>query len=83
MPAHASPARAKDFANLPPTHIGVGDFDLFRTESVQFASKLADAPVSAGVELYVYPGVGHGFDGIPSKLRDEMWENEARFVQKY
>lgn len=82
-PAYASPARAKNFASFPPTHIGVGDFDLFRDENVRFATNLTNAPGGAGVELHVYPGVPHGFDGVPSKMRDEMWGNEARFIQKW
>lgn len=81
-PAYASPSRNKNFADLPPTHLAVCDFDLFREENIKFAFDLGNAPTGAGVELHVYPGVPHGFDGTPSKLRDEMWENEARFIRK-
>jgi acetyl esterase/lipase/3-phenylpropionate/cinnamic acid dioxygenase small subunit len=62
VPAYAAPARAADLAGLPPAFIAVGGADLFRDESVEYASRLLEAGVPA--ELHVYPGAPHGFEVI-------------------
>ena len=61
VPAYASPARTEDLIGLPPTFLSVGTLDLFFTENLSFAARLRDAGVP--VELHVYPGAFHGFDG--------------------
>jgi acetyl esterase/lipase len=55
---HASPARATEFARLPPTYIDVGSHDLFLDEDVDYALRLVRGGIS--VELHVYPGAFHG-----------------------
>lgn len=56
---HAAPARATDLTRLPPTYIEVGQLDIFRNESVEYAQRLqAHVPT----ELHVHPGVPHGFE---------------------
>lgn len=60
VPAYASPARAESLAGLPPTWIGVGTFDLFHDEDLEYARRLEAAGVP--VELEVVPGVFHAFD---------------------
>ncbi len=62
VPVYAAPARAGSLVGLPPTWIGVGTFDLFHDEDVEYARRLAEAGVP--VELEVVPGVFHGFDGF-------------------
>ncbi|MDP9823924.1 alpha/beta hydrolase [Nocardioides massiliensis] len=59
-PAYAVPARRADLAGLPPAWIGVGDLDLFRDESTDYAERLAAAGVA--VELHVEPRMHHGAD---------------------
>jgi acetyl esterase/lipase len=60
--AYAAPARAVDLAGLPPAFVAVGSADLFRDESIAYASRLLEAGVPA--ELHVYPGAPHGFEVI-------------------
>jgi len=58
--AYAAPARARDLRGLPPTYIEVGELDIFRDESIEYAQRIARAGTS--VELHVHPGCAHGFD---------------------
>jgi 3-phenylpropionate/cinnamic acid dioxygenase small subunit len=62
VPGYAAPARAVDLAGLPPAFVAVGGADLFRDESVAYASRLLQAGVPA--ELHVYAGAPHGFEVI-------------------
>ena len=62
VPAYAAPARATDLARLPPTLITVGAIDGFCDEDIDYALRLRHAGVA--VELHVYPGAPHGFDGL-------------------
>ncbi|KAK8081392.1 hypothetical protein PG996_000173 [Apiospora saccharicola] len=89
VPYTAAPGRAATdddnnlLHDLPPTHLGVGDLDLFRDETARFAAGLEKQGVE--VQLNIYPGVPHGFDGNPAfaSLREEMWGDMARFVRRF
>lgn len=59
---YAAPARAEDLSNLPDTYIDVGDLDIFRSEDIAYARRLADAGVPT--ELHVYPGCPHAFEAL-------------------
>ncbi|WP_396903558.1 alpha/beta hydrolase [Mycolicibacterium phlei] len=59
---YAAPARATDLRDLPPAYLDVGDLDIFRTEDIAYAMRLADAGVST--ELHVYPGCPHAFEAL-------------------
>jgi len=56
---YAAPARATDLSNLPPTLIQVGELDVLRDESIDYAARLLQAGVST--ELHVYPGAYHAW----------------------
>ncbi len=58
--AAAAPGRLGDASGLPPAYIEVGAVDIFRDESIAFASLLLHTGVN--VELPVHPGLVHGFD---------------------
>lgn len=58
-PAGASPARAYNVADLPPTCIVVGALDLFAQECLDYAARLMRAGVPT--DLHVIPGAYHGF----------------------
>jgi acetyl esterase/lipase len=60
--AFAAPARADDLSGLPPAYVEVGELDIFRDESIDYARRLAAAGTS--VELHVHPGCPHGFDHV-------------------
>src|SRR4029453_14639691 len=62
VPGYAAPARAADLAGLPPTLIAVGAIDGFCDEDIENATRLRHAGLP--VELHVYPGAPHGFDGM-------------------
>jgi triacylglycerol lipase len=63
VPGYAAAARATDLSGLPPTLIAVGAIDGFCDEDTEYATRLRHAGVP--VELHVYPGGAHGFDGTP------------------
>ena len=47
---------------MPPAWVGVGTFDVFHDEDVEYAERLRAAGVPC--ELEVVPGAYHGFDGF-------------------
>jgi len=60
VPQYAAPARAEDYAGLPPTYTIIGDLDPFRDETIEYVARLSRAGVP--VEFHLYPGCFHGFD---------------------
>lgn len=58
--AYASPSHASTLTGLPPTFLDVGALEVFRSEIVDFAERLAIADVP--VELHLWAGAFHGFD---------------------
>lgn len=59
---YAAPARAADLTGLPPTYLDVGDLDIFRDESIEYARRLAAAGVPT--EVHVHPGCPHAFEWL-------------------
>ncbi|SFR29852.1 alpha/beta hydrolase fold [Lentzea waywayandensis] len=57
VPATAAPARLEDAAGLPPAYVEVGQLDVFRDESLAYATKLSRAGVP--VEFHLHPGAPH------------------------
>lgn len=62
IPSYAAPARETDYSHLPYTYTCVGQLDPFRSETLTYVTKLAEAGVD--VEFHLYPGAYHGFEGI-------------------
>ncbi|KAG8358492.1 hypothetical protein FVEN_g3791 [Fusarium venenatum] len=79
---YTSPARCDDVSGMPPTLIDVPALDLLKSEGIAFATRLAGANVA--VQLNVYPGIAHGFDGqIPEhRLSKLMKFNNEQFTQR-
>ncbi len=74
VPIYAAPSRAKDLSNLPPAYVLVGEMDMFRDESVDYAQRLSASGITT--ELHVFPGCFHGFEaftrgGISDVANDE------------
>ena len=63
---YAAPARAVDLSGLPPAYISTGALDLFLSEDLEYARRLARAGVP--LELHVYPGGFHGYDLAPAAV---------------
>jgi acetyl esterase/lipase len=59
---YAAPARATDLSGLPPTFLDVGSAETFRSEVVDYTSRIWLAGGRA--ELHVWPGGFHGYDGV-------------------
>ncbi|MFJ6429799.1 alpha/beta hydrolase [Microbacterium maritypicum] len=55
-----APTRTADHRGLAPAFIEIGELDIFRDETVAYASRLWRAGVSA--ELHVHPGMPHAYD---------------------
>ena len=62
VPGTAAPARAAELSGLPRTYIDVGELDIFRDESIEYARRLTAAGVTT--ELHVHPGCPHGFEHV-------------------
>ena len=59
---YAAASRATDLSGLPPAYIMCGDLDLFLDEDIAYANRLRSSGVP--VELAIYPGAPHGFNGF-------------------
>lgn len=76
---YAAPSRSTNLSGLPPTYIEVGSADIFRDESVAFATQLWADGVAA--ELHVWQGGPHGFEAsapeaalsISARAARESW----------
>ena len=74
---YAAPARRSDLTGLPPTWIGVGTFDLFFDEDLDYATRLQNAGVT--VQLEIVEGAFHAFDALlPKKpVSRAFWQSQA------
>lgn len=60
IPSYASPARRKDYSDLPPCYTFVGDIEPFYDETLAYVDHLKQAGVDAWVD--VYSGFYHAYD---------------------
>lgn len=79
---YAAPGRARpdELVGLPRTYVDTAGLDLFCDDDVAFAAKLLAAHVE--VELHLYPGVPHGFEGaVTPQVVQAAYENRKRAIQ--
>jgi acetyl esterase/lipase len=76
----AAPARLDNFAGLAPAYIEVGELDIFRDESIDYARNLVAAGVSC--ELHVLPGAPHAHDliGMAFPIGRRSLEEKIRVI---
>jgi acetyl esterase/lipase len=79
---YAAPARATDLSDLPPAFLSVGEAEMFRDETVDYARALWRAGVDA--ELHVWPGGFHAFDVFAphSALARSMTATRSAWLDK-
>lgn len=65
--SYAVPTRAENLAGLPPTYTCVGQLDLFRDETIEYVTRLAQAGVD--IEFNLYPGCFHLFEIFVQKRK--------------
>jgi acetyl esterase/lipase len=59
---YAAPARAEDLSGLPPTYLDAGSAEVFRDETVAYASRLWRD--GNDTELHIWPGGTHGWEAL-------------------
>jgi acetyl esterase/lipase len=76
----AAPARLDNFAALAPAYIEVGELDIFRDESIDYARSLIAAGVSC--ELHVLAGAPHAHDliGMSFAIGRRSFEEKLRVI---
>jgi acetyl esterase/lipase len=78
---YSAAVRREDLTGRPPAWIGVGTFDLFRDEDVEYARRLSDSGIPC--DLDVVPGAFHAFDLVFPKVEvsREFWRRQARALE--
>ena len=80
VPTYAAPAREERLDGLPPIYLEIGSADLFRDECLHFAAALSHARVP--VELHLWPGGFHGFDGYDVELTREALSVRSSYFRR-
>jgi acetyl esterase/lipase len=75
---YAAPARATDLRGLPAAYIDCGDLEVFRDECIDYARRLASAGIV--VELHIWPGVFHGWEGAAPEAAVTRQATAARLA---
>ena len=80
VPTYASPARAHDLTNLPPTYIMTAECDPLRDEAITFGRRLLRAGTT--VELHHFARTFHGFDVVApgSRLSELALDEQMAFL---
>ncbi|KAF5023785.1 hypothetical protein F66182_4141 [Fusarium sp. NRRL 66182] len=73
---YSAPARSTSLANLPSTYIDTGGLDIFRDESIKYATRLCTENIPT--ELHVYPGLPHAFEMIAPNIGPTKRASENR-----
>ncbi len=79
LPCEA-PARNTNFEGLAPAFLEVGELDLFRDETIEYAKRLMEAKVPT--ELHVLSGLTHTFDTFPMPIADKAFEYRSYVISQ-
>ncbi|MFJ6000883.1 alpha/beta hydrolase [Arthrobacter sp. NPDC092385] len=76
----SAPARLQNFTGLASAFIEIGELDIFRDESIAYASRFYAAGISC--ELHVRPGGPHGYDRIlrEAPIGVGAWTDRYRII---
>jgi acetyl esterase/lipase len=79
---YAAPSRAEDLTDLPSTYLSIGDLDLMRDETIEYATRLTRAGVPT--ELHLYPGAFHGFEerAPAARISVDSREDQIRALRR-
>jgi acetyl esterase/lipase len=79
---YAAPARATDLSGLPPAFLDVGSAEVFRDETIDYASRIW--AVGGQAELHVFSGGFHGYEVVSTAAvsRTTLEVREA-WVKRY
>lgn len=77
LPCEA-PARNENFEGLAPAFLEVGELDLFRDETIEYARRLMNARVPT--ELHVLTGLTHTFDTFPMPIAERAFEYRSYVI---
>lgn len=75
---YAAPARAQDLSGLPATYLEVGSVEVFRDEVIDYGTRLSQSGVP--VEMHVWSGGFHGFDGLVPQAALSRSANQTRMA---
>ncbi len=76
-----SPINADYSRNFPPTFISTGTRDLFLSHCARLQRVLKDANID--VELVLYEGMWHVFQGLRIPEEKSAWKDMIKFIDKY
>lgn len=79
LPCEA-PARNESFEGLAPAFLDVGELDLFRDETIEYAKRLMEARVPT--ELHVLGGLTHTFDTFPMPIAEKAFEYRSYVISR-
>lgn len=79
LPCEA-PARNTDFDGLAPAFMEVGELDMFRNETVEYARHLMAAHVPT--ELHVLGGLTHTYDTFPLTMAQKAFEYRSYIISQ-
>ena len=82
VPPYAAPARAQDLSGLPPTFLECGTAEVFRDETVAYASRLWES--GNDTELHMWAGGFHRYDQLvpQSALSEATISTRTAWLQR-
>ena len=77
---YASPIRADDLSELPPTLLITAQYDPLRDEGEAYGARLQASGVD--IEMHRYDGLIHGFIQLPIPINENVFQTIGQFLNK-